>query len=54
MRLTREDKENFPPKLVANPKGQYMVDGNAFGSRTHEQVQAVTTLRIGKIVIFLI
>jgi hypothetical protein len=38
----------LPSHPIANPKGQYMVDGSASGSTTHEQVQAVTTLRSGR------
>jgi hypothetical protein len=48
--LNQRREGKLPSQPVANPKGQYMVDGNAFGSGTHEQVQAVTTLRSGKTV----
>jgi len=45
----RGDKKK-PTQPIANPKGQYMVDGSDSGSTTHEQVQAVTTLRSGRTV----
>jgi hypothetical protein len=34
---------------MANPKGHYMVDGSSSSDPTH-QVQAITTLRSGKVV----
>jgi hypothetical protein len=48
--LNKRKEGKLPSQLVANPKGQYMVDENALDSTTHEQVQAVTTLRSGRIV----
>jgi hypothetical protein len=35
---------------MANAKGQYMIDGNASNSSHHEQVQAITVLRSGRVV----
>ena len=48
--LNQRKEGKLPSQPVANPQGQYMVDGSASGSVPHEQVQAVTTLRSGRVV----
>ena len=45
--LNRREEGKLPSQVVVNPKGLYMVEG----STSHlEQVQAITTLRSGKVV----
>jgi hypothetical protein len=45
--LNMREARKRPSQLMVNPKGHYMVDG----STSHlEQVQAITTLRSGKMV----
>jgi hypothetical protein len=46
--LSRREEGKLPSQLVANPKGQYIVDGNTASSSNNEQVQAITVLMIGK------
>jgi hypothetical protein len=48
--LNQRKEGKLPSQPVANPKGHYMVDGSASDSTPHEQVQAVTTLRSGRVV----
>jgi hypothetical protein len=48
--LNEINEGKLPSQRVANPKEQYMINGNASDSITHEQVQAVTILRSGRVV----
>jgi hypothetical protein len=45
--LNRREEGKLPSQLVVNPKGHYMVNEDA---SHHQQVQAITTLRSGRLV----
>jgi hypothetical protein len=48
--LNQRKEGKLPSQPVTNPKGHFMVDGSVSDSTSHEQVQAVTTLRSGRVV----
>jgi hypothetical protein len=45
--LNKREEGKLPSQLVVNPKGHYMVNED---TSHHQQVQAITTLRSGKLV----
>jgi len=48
--LNKRMEGTLPSQPVVNPKGHCMIDENTASSSKHDQVQAVTVLRSGKIV----
>jgi len=48
--LNKRMEGTLPSQPVVNPKGHCMIDENTASSSKHNQVQAVTVLRSGKIV----
>ncbi len=48
--LNKREEEKLPSQPVSNPRGQYMAQENQLNTIHHEQANALTTLRSGRVV----